>query len=74
MDSLDDIKYLRLKVRQDTARYNLTDNLKEQIRNWNYLDYSIYEHFNKKLNKEVNCCFLKFLGYILKAVVNFTSE
>jgi len=53
MDSLDDIKYLRLKVRQDTARYNLTSTLNEKIKNWNYLDYSIYQHFSKKLNREI---------------------
>lgn len=61
MDSLDDIKYLRLKVRQDTARYNLTSTINEKIINWNYLDYSIYQHFSKKLNREVTCSFIYFL-------------
>jgi len=53
MESLDDIVYLRLKVRQDFARRNVTKEMETQMRAWNLVDTKLYNHFSKVLNQKV---------------------
>lgn len=53
MDSYDDIVYIRLKVRQGFARRNVTEKMKKQMLEWNFLDSKLYEYFNKTLTRKV---------------------
>ena len=54
MESFEDIAYLRLKVRQEFARRNVTKEMEDQMRAWNLLDTKLYKHFNKILSKKVS--------------------
>ena len=53
MDSLDDIAYLRLKVRQDFARRDVTQKMESQMREWNLLDTKLFKHFSNVLTQKV---------------------
>ena len=53
MESLEEIAYLRLKVRQDFARREVTSEMETQMRAWNLLDTKLYAHFNKVLSQKV---------------------
>lgn len=54
---IDDIIYLKLKIRKDTDRQEQTvttsDEVKEKIRDWNALDTAIYDHFHYKLIHQI---------------------
>jgi len=53
MESFNDIIYLRLKVRQNGARYTLKSSTRGKIKKWNSLDAGLYRHFSLKLNEKI---------------------
>lgn len=46
----EDVIYLALKVRRETQSTELTTDEARKIREWNSLDASLYDHFEKKLD------------------------
>ena len=53
---IDDIVYLKLKIRKDSDRQEqstLSPTIQSKIRHWNELDYSLYKHFKQKLEEKI---------------------
>lgn len=53
MDSLNDISFIKLKVRQNALRRVPDDKMIQQMHQWNGLDSAIYEYFSKKLEMRI---------------------
>lgn len=49
----DDILYFSSRVRSSSHRYEMNDNIKAKIRQWNKGDVMLYEHFNKTLQWKI---------------------
>ena len=64
MDSFDEILHIRLKVRQNSARREVSSRMRDQMMTWNLLDTNLYNHFNKTLDSKVRaveCLWLHFV-------------
>ncbi|XP_076821278.1 galactosylceramide sulfotransferase-like [Clavelina lepadiformis] len=53
MDSFDEILHIRLKVRQNSARREVSSRMRDQMMTWNLLDTNLYNHFNKTLDSKI---------------------
>ncbi len=49
---MDDILYIQKRI--STLRYNISRNLRQEIRKWNSADMLLYEHFNRTLWRKIN--------------------
>lgn len=50
---LEDVAYLRLKVRKESDRKSLSTEYQQKIREWNKLDTALFDHFNNVLDEKV---------------------
>lgn len=53
MDSLDDVSFIKLKVRQEALRRAPDHRMTQQMHDWNRLDSAIYDHFSRKLDVRI---------------------
>lgn len=51
--TLEDVVYLKLKVRKENDRKSLDARLQNAIRTWNKLDSALYDHFFKILDQKI---------------------
>lgn len=51
--TMEDVVYLKLKVRKETDRKSLDARLQNSIRSWNKLDSALYDHFIKLLDQKI---------------------
>ena len=49
---MDDILYIQKRI--STLRYNISRNLRQEIRKWNIADMLLYEHFNRTFWRKIN--------------------
>ncbi|XP_072015072.1 uncharacterized protein [Amphiura filiformis] len=50
---MDDILYIPKRIRDSGFRYNISENLRQNIREWNHADVLLYEHFNRTLWRKI---------------------
>ncbi len=51
---MDDILYIPKRIRDDSFRYNMSDDLRQSIKEWNHADVLLYEHFNRTLWRKID--------------------
>jgi len=50
---VEDVAYLRLKVRKESDRKSMSPEYQDKIKNWNKLDTALYDHFNALLDEKI---------------------
>lgn len=67
---MEDLLYLRLKVRKNSTRRVTSKKMQDQMRDWNWLDTQIYNYYLKQLENKVSPPIIIFLLVVLYGLLH----